>query len=533
MTHPHAIGASRGGTSSGPEDRPAGDSGLEIQSALDVIVRAASKFSKVSTALLYLLTENGQRLELRGSSPGNGLSPPEPAPFIQSKEPLGRWLANQKHPVHIPNVPQDPLWSTLLPGLRSKQSCVAVPLHASEGFLGALIYILTGRAPHSDKGLADLKALAAFALQHARLQQDLETFKARLLWAERHRTLAAMMRGVAHDLNNILGVIMTRAEFLMLNAGEPETLDELENIERASHQGANCVRRILEFTKTAHEFEISPVYLPEIVEETAAFTKARWRDEPAMREAPIDLNCELPADLPAVRVDVIEIQEALAELIQNAADAMPQGGTLTLSAEVEGGNIAIRVTDTGVGMDETRRERIFEPHFTTKGAQGTGLGLSRVLTNVQRNGGRMDVKSVPGHGTTVSIYLPLDPGTSSKTLVIAGKAEVRELLDQVLRMDGHEVVAVPSRHRAIKALQNDSRQFDLILMDRRMRDQGLSRAILNAPSEPTVISFSSWGRPSNEKYGGDSRDGDLDLSKPFSIAQVIETVRETLRQRRR
>ena len=99
------------------------------------------------------------------------------------------------------------------------------------------------------------------------------------------------------------------------------------------------------------------------------------------------MKCGFPNDLPIIQINEAEIREVIAELIYNAVDAMPQGGTLTISADVEEGMLVVRFTDTGVGMDEATTNRVFEPYFTTKGVDGTGLGLANVHSIAERNAG--------------------------------------------------------------------------------------------------------------------------------------------------
>jgi DNA-binding NtrC family response regulator len=117
-------------------------------------------------------------------------------------------------------------------------------------------------------------------------------------------------------------------------------------------------------------------------------------------------------------------------------------------------------------------------------------------------------------------------------LVIAGKAEVRELLERVLRMDGHEVIAPPDAEAAAAILQNSMEKLDLILMDRRMGGKGFEQVIEKTASDPRAIFFSSWGRRPKGENLPDSSDADLSLMQPFSVARVIETVRETLQLRK-
>ncbi|MBI2881862.1 MAG: GAF domain-containing protein [Candidatus Tectomicrobia bacterium] len=704
--------------------RAEGDAGdihaPEVQVAADTIVHAALELEEVSAAFLYLLSEDGRGLELRGATSKGASALEGPSPFLPLDESPGWRPGGREQPVTVSEPGQDVLWSRLFPDVEGdKRVFATVPLSATEGLLGVLLCVLSGDAPVSSASLSFLKALAptsaalvessqrlaqarllrpipqiqvrnalgiekisrkilagldaekalslivrsaagalpgcfvhihllddskktlrlaaaqtlrkdpagpkeltlpidrspagwvvakrqalvlsaedeeerwtpddwqrrvgiawyagfpllgdgrvlgvlsclggpetslgegerdllqgyaeqaSLVLLHTGLRQEVQTYKARLLQSERHRTLNAMMRGVAHDFNNLLGVILTRAQLLMLRTEQPETLKELESIERASYQGAMTIRRMLEFTKNSQETEFAPLDLAAMVQEVVTLTKGRWHEKPAKRDVRIDLRCEIPDDLPPVQIDAVEIREVLAELIYNAVDAMPRGGSLFISAQVEGEMVALRFTDTGIGIDEAARARIFEPYFTTKGGEGTGLGLSNALSIIQRNGGRIDVKSVPGQGTTVSIYLHLEPSllqkelpfqakSPTRILVAGGKAEVRDLLERVLRMDGHEVVATGGGRAALGLLQREPGGFDLVMMDQRMKRQPVFRQVQASFPGTPVVFFSGWGLSSEEEDAALPRDSNLALSQPFSLARVIETVRETL-----
>ncbi|MFQ5692303.1 MAG: GAF domain-containing protein [Nitrospinota bacterium] len=518
--------------------------GLDAEKILTFIARSAAEALPGCFIHISLLDSEGETLRLAAAQTTRGDPPgPHQGLAVPPDGTLAGWVARHGRSLVLSETDGDPRWASddwqREAGITSY---AGVPLLAGGQTLGVLS-CFGGPAP-GDAGIDLLRAFAdqaAIALHHARLQQDLRTFKARLLRSERHRTLGAMMRGVAHDFNNLLGVILTRAQLLMLDTDKPETVKELENIEQASYQGAASIRRILEFTKSAQDVEVSPVDLASTVEEVVAFMRGRCLEEAEARGVRIDVECRLPTDLPPVQFDGAEIREVIAELINNAIDAMREGGSLFISAEEEDGMIILRFTDTGVGMDEATRDRIFEPYFTTKGIDGSGLGLSNVLSIVQRIGGHIDVKSVPGHGTTVSIFFPLERSPfqevlpfsserSARILVVEEKPEVLELLERVLRMDGHEVAAVSQRGEALEILRNDPRRFDLVMTDRRKDGKAFSRAVRSISSETPVVFFSGWGQPGGGKPAGGRREADLSLAEPFSIVRVVETVRETLRR---
>jgi signal transduction histidine kinase/CheY-like chemotaxis protein len=421
------------------------------------------------------------------------------------------------------------------------------PLLGKGGVVGVLS-CFAERDPQLDTDrIGLLKAFAdqaAIALCHNRLHKEVETFKARLHQAEKHITLSAMMRGLAHNLNNILGVIMTRAQLLTLGTERPETLQELETIEQAAQEGAGFIRRFAEYSESPDRADISSIVdLTSTVEKVVTLTKGRWRHDPLARGIKIDLKVDLPTDLRVLVADEMELWGVLAELVFNAVDAMPQGGRLNFSADVAGQMVALKITDTGVGMDERTKRRIFEPHFTTKGVNGTGLGLSNALSFAHRNGGKIKIQSAPGVGTTIIVYLPLEPArfeekvvvrsmNPARILLVVEETSIRELLDQVLRSEGHEVVLAANEQQTQKILREDEKGFDLIMLDEHMAEEGFSTSIQESASEPAVISLSRWGRSQYLPLTAASGDSNPSYSIPLFVGQSIEKVRETLRRRR-
>src|SRR5207244_9282302 len=166
----------------------------------------------------------------------------------------------------------------------------------------------------------------------------------------------------------------------------------------AALDGAQTVRRLQEFTRIRRDEPFVAVDLNEVVREALEITQSRWRDEAVSRGVPLEVRNDLAA-LPKVAGDPVELREALTNLILNAVDAMPDGGVLTLTTAIGRGEIAVPVSDTGVGIPTTIRDRIFDPFFTTKGPQGTGLGLSMTYAILERHGARITVESEEGRGT--------------------------------------------------------------------------------------------------------------------------------------
>ena len=167
------------------------------------------------------------------------------------------------------------------------------------------------------------------------------------------------------------------------------------------------MRRLQEFTRIRRDQPAVAVDLNQVVREALELTESSWRLEPPRRGIVIQAVTELAADLPTTLGDPAELREVMTNLILNAVDAMPRGGTLTLSTARRGESIELRVADTGVGIPEAVRGKIFDPFFTTKGPKGTGLGLSMTYGILSRHGATITVDSQEGQGTTFTLLFPV------------------------------------------------------------------------------------------------------------------------------
>jgi signal transduction histidine kinase len=220
--------------------------------------------------------------------------------------------------------------------------------------------------------------------------------------------LAALVSGVAHDFNNLLTVVMGNLD-LLRRAAEERKPRLIENAIRAVEQGRKLTGQLLAFGRRQ-------ALQPEVVELPRLMAATQDMLTQSLRGG-IELRLDLAEDLWPVRADPSQLQIALINLAANARDAMPKGGTFTLAAEnlALGGDrsteaVALSVSDTGVGIPRDTLARVFEPFFTTKEVgQGSGLGLAQVYGFAQQSGGSVDVRSEPGRGTAVALYLPPGP----------------------------------------------------------------------------------------------------------------------------
>jgi signal transduction histidine kinase len=261
--------------------------------------------------------------------------------------------------------------------------------------------------------LQNVRAAEAHAAQAERHVEELsryiaeqERIRAQFAQVEKLSALGVLASGVAHDFNNSLASILARAELMQKYAHDPAHIRRgLALIIKSAQDGARTVKRIQDFARQRQGGDFTPVEVDRLLADVGEITRPRWKNQAEAAGVRIELDVDAGSGS-VVMGDGSELREVLVNLVFNAVDAMPQGGTLTLSTREAAGAVEIAVADTGTGMAEEVSARIFDPFFTTKGVQGMGLGLAVSYGIVARHGGRIEVESRLGVGTTFRITLP-------------------------------------------------------------------------------------------------------------------------------
>jgi signal transduction histidine kinase/ActR/RegA family two-component response regulator len=438
-------------------------------------------------------------------------------------------------------------WSDRFP----HRSALAIPSIVA-GRVSAVFYLVWWTRHHSfDR--AELTLAQAIGeqvgtfIQNAQLYEQLDESRQRSVQAERLRAVGEMAAGVAHDFNNILAIILGRAELLLRTTPVPEIRRPLDVIVKAAQDGARTVRRIKDFTRQSVGARREPVDLRALAKDVVEMTRARWHDQAEARGLRYDVSVEDGA-VPPVLGDAADLREALTNLVFNALDAMPQGGRLTLRTALDGARVRCDVLDTGVGMSPELRERVFEPFFSTKTEKGSGLGLSIVYGIVTRLGGEIAVESTPGIGSVFRIWLPVagerpaapaerrpaaQATRGARILVVDDETEVRQALADMLELDGHVVVECPDGVAALQAL--DIGTFDLVLTDLGMPGLGgwdVARAVKQRHPGLPVGLITGWG-DSIDAADATRRGVDFLLAKPFQMHALQEALAQALGARTR
>jgi len=422
---------------------------------------------------------------------------------------------------------------------------IGVPMLAGSQVVGVLV-LRSADHPFSvadERVLANIAGLAALALRSARLFQDrtrayedLAQAQDQLVRSEKLRALGEMASGVAHDFNNLLAAILGRAQLLLHRVTDPKARQWLQIIERSAEDGAKTVRRLQEFTRIRRDQPSVALDLNRVVREALELTESSWRIDPPRRGVSIQAVTQLAPDLPKTTGDPAELREVMTNLILNAVDAMPHGGTLTLATATRGESIELRVTDTGVGIPEAVRAKIFDPFFTTKGPKGTGLGLSMTYGILSRHGATIAVESQEGQGTTFTMLFPvnavpetpvpeaeeLPEAVPLRCLVVDDEENVGDMLADVLRSAGHTVTVARSASEGLARVQSDP--LDLVFTDLSMPGMTgweLARTVRTVALGLPVILVSGFAVEVSQEELEASGVHSV-LAKPINIGDVLE-----------
>lgn len=385
---------------------------------------------------------------------------------------------------------------------------------------------------------------------------------------ERLRALGQMASGIAHDINNALTPAALYSRLLLekeanLSDNARECLaDILRSVEDVVH----TVSRLKEFSRAGEpQLRSAPVAVKGILDQVIELTRARWQDMPQERGIVIRIDRYIEPDLPAVLGVESEIRDALVNLILNAVDAMPAGGTLALrsyavaqpttdrneSSQRPPKCVRIEVCDSGIGMTEEVRRHCLEPFFTTKGERGSGLGLAMVYGMVQRHRAEIEIASQPQRGTTVSLSFPPAVATNAsddqrtaapraarslRILLIDDDSRMAKSLRKILEADGHHVSVADGGQAGIDMFIASARRgepYAIVLADIGMPHidgRKVAAAIKGASPRTPIVLVTGWGH--NMLAANDiPLHADRILSKPPDVDDLRRSIVELTKDR--
>jgi PAS domain S-box-containing protein len=355
--------------------------------------------------------------------------------------------------------------------------------------------------------------------------------------ADKLRALGQLASGVAHDFNNSLAAILGRAQLLRRQVHDEALVRNLDIIQTAAEDAAATVRRIQTFARKSPVKEFEMLDMQSLLHDAVEITRTRWENEARLRglEYEVKLNAETGMNTFG---SASELREVFVNLIVNAVDAMPRGGRLAITCKQNESRLQLEFSDNGTGMPDEVRQKIFEPFFSTKGAHGTGLGLSVSYSIIERHEGSIKVASETGNGTTFMIDLPAAmPDTvptevievneglpTLKILVVDDEESVRETLAEMLIAVDHNVELAESGHEAMEKLRRGN--FDLVFTDLAMPEMDgweTARAIRKHWPDIRIVMVTGYG-PTTSPPVGEEALVDGIIGKPFDFVQVGSTL---------
>ena len=386
-------------------------------------------------------------------------------------------------------------------------------------------------------------------------EEALKRTEALLYQAQKLESIGSLAGGIAHDMNNVLAAVCGFTEMVMNDLdSEGEHYRELSNVLTAGNHGAKLISQILAFSRK-QILRPEVLNLNEVVQDFTAMIRR------LLGESVETVNA-LNSQIHPVYADAVQIEQVIMNLVINARDAMPEGGTLTIETSnvdldacyaqhhpnvVPGPHVMLAVSDTGSGMDAETQQKIFEPFFTTKEVgRGTGLGLATVYGIVKQHNGSIWVYSELGQGTTFKVYFPavLDSVATNapalavsdiltgteKVLVVEDDEFVRHLICETLRAEGYDVVSAPNPQKAIEQSNNPDASFDLLVTDvilPKMNGKELYLHLHASAPHLKVLYVSGYTRDVISRHGLLEK-GILHLQKPFTIRGLLLAVRDAL-----
>jgi PAS domain S-box-containing protein len=383
--------------------------------------------------------------------------------------------------------------------------------------------------------IVDGETTGVLGIAHDITEQKQE--RERAARADKLRALGQLASGVAHDFNNSLAAILGRAQLILRRVHDEELLRSLGIIVTAAEDAAATVRRIQTFARKSVTTELELLDVGNLLRDGIEITRTRWQNEALA--AGVNVQVLLSAEAEAFALgNASELREVFVNLIVNAVDAMPRGGSLKICCKREHDRIKLRFADTGTGMKEEVRERIFEPFYTTKGVHGTGLGLAVSYGIIERHRGVFSVESQPGKGTTFHIDLPvadhqppaarvLESRSSTvprSILVVDDEEFVRETLAEMLADLNHNVQTVDGGRAALAKIATEN--FDVVFTDLAMPGMDgweTARAIRGQQPDLPVVLVTGYGASAQPPSGEQDLVAAV-IGKPFDFNQVTATL---------
>ncbi|MCC6522538.1 MAG: PAS domain-containing protein [Polyangiaceae bacterium] len=421
-------------------------------------------------------------------------------------------------------------------------------LHKHRDADGSVVYVETKAYPMKDAGgqvISAIETVTNITEKHLLEEERLKTQKL--------ESIGTLAGGIAHDFNNLLQGMFGYISMAKVSVERPnEVLAMLDGVDNALHQAVKLTTQLLTFSRGGKPV-MRRIDLRAVVEDSAKFTLSGSRS---------DLGLELPGDLWLVEADDGQVGQVIQNIVLNADQAMPTGGSVRVAARnvteddaalpralPRGNYVAISIQDSGVGIAAQDLDKIFDPYFTTK-EKGSGLGLATSYSIVKNHGGLIDVRSQLGAGSTFTIYLPAAagrtrtevaaaaarpvPGRTARILVMDDEELIRKLTGELLRVLGHDVAVARHGQEAVEAYERAMARgepFDVVILDLTVRGgMGGEEALQRLRAlDPAVKAIVSSGYSDDASMADHLAHGfKAYLKKPYDLDALREAVKSLL-----
>jgi len=403
-----------------------------------------------------------------------------------------------------------------------------------------------------------LHKISKHLYQYIKIEEEKKRLEKQLIQAQRMEAIGRLAGGIAHDFNNLLAAIQGHAELAMVLSSDKDSLTfkNINQIQRACIKATNLIRQLLLFSRK-QPMHFAPVNLNKIIAGLLKIVKRVIGEN-------VIIETELPPDIMYINADEGNMEQVIMNLVVNAKDAMPEGGTIVIRTKnvtlddnackyrpeaYPGEFVCLEISDTGMGMDRDTLEHIFEPFFTTKEiGKGTGLGLSVVYGIVKEHKGWIEVQSEIGKGSIFKIYFPaisklertisedkmfnaeFKSGKGETILIVEDNEDVLDILKEILTKSGYAVLEAKNIKEAYSIFKKEKVKIRLVISDVVLPDgSGVKLVEEMMTQSPNLKTILSSGYPSDEVDLAEiNKKGFLFLQKPFILTELLMTIRKIL-----
>ncbi len=528
------------------------NSTLNIAEVLDRIMKYANLVTNSAASTLMLLDE--ETGELVFSVPTG----PKSDRLTDIRIPPGKGIAgcvatNEQY-LLIPDVSKDPRFYDKVDEKSGyeTESILCVPLMAKTKLIGVLEVINKADGNSFTKEDAMLLNFfanqAAVAIENARFYGELKRkydeereIQERLVESEKLRALGLMTSGIAHDFNNMLAIITGNIDLIETEEDKDKILKMVQIIKKTAKDSAKTIKRLQKYARTKNDkSELQATNLDNLVREAIDISTTIWKG--SANGLSVEIVDTLAEDESIILGDDTDLKEAIINMIFNSVDAMPHGGKIYIATYTKNERIYLELSDNGTGMTEETKNRIFDPFFTKKGLDHSGLGMSMLYGTIKRHNGSIDIKTSLGKGTTFTIAFPKSKEKierrdrtqdsvvdikKANIMILDDKSKIGVVMSAILSKHGHQVSVFDSSRDAIEAFKEGG--YALLITDLGLTDiSGWEVINIARQIKPDVVAGVITGWDISEEEAK-QKGADFLINKPFEANQLVQEVANALK----